>query len=160
MNFSFQLTKEFKHSKSVKVEHQHSGSKAAKDFQGIQGFSIKRYLSYDMASSSSIPKLIAKPIIVEIVKRPRPVFKIIPKIAKLDDSIGAFSKISKGVSFTKDPRAYIHCNIGDLGSEDLKNMFINDIVDNQGIVKLKHKIVEDLGFIDILHMHELSDDII
>lgn len=78
----------------------------------------------------------------------------------MDDSIGAFFKILKGVAFVEDPRAYIHCNIEDLGSEDLKNMFINVITIKQGIFKPKHKVVEDLGLIDILHMPEFSDEIV
>lgn len=113
-----------------------------------------------MASSSSILEFIENPTIVENVKHPRPIFKIIPKIEKLDDSIGAFSKIMKGVTFAKDRRAYIHCNIEDLGSKDLKNMFMNVITDKQGVVKLEHMVVEYLGFINILHMPEFLDEIV
>lgn len=57
-----------------------------------------------MAYSSSVAEFIANPTMVESIKCPRPVFKIIPKIAKQDDSIRAFSKISKGVAFAKDLR--------------------------------------------------------
>lgn len=111
-----------------------------------------------MASSSFVLEFIANPTVVENIKRPRPFFKIIPKIAKMDDSIGAFSKIPKGVAFAKDPRAYIPYNIEDLGSENIKNMFMNVITNKQGVIKPKHKIVEDLGFVDILHMPEFEDE--
>lgn len=78
----------------------------------------------------------------------------------MDDSIGAFSIISKGVAFVEDPRAYIHCYIESLGSEDLMNMYMNIITDKNGVVKLEHKVVEDLGFIDILHMSKFLDEAI
>lgn len=60
-----------------------------------------------MASSSAL-KFIGNPTIVENVKCPRPIFKIIPKIAKQDDFVGAFSKIPKGVVFAEESRIYIH----------------------------------------------------
>lgn len=88
-----------------------------------------------MAFSSSIAEFIANPTVVENIKCHGLVLKIIPKIAKMDDSVGAFSKISKGVAFAEDPRAYIHCNIEDLGSEDIKNMFMKVITTNQGVIK-------------------------
>lgn len=62
-------------------------------------------------ASSSILEFIANPTVVEIIKRPRPVFQLVPKIAKKDDNIGAFSQIPKGVAFAEDPRMYIHCHI-------------------------------------------------
>lgn len=111
-----------------------------------------------MASSSFVPEFVAKPAIVENIKQPRPIFKIIPKIAELDESIGAFSRIPKGVTFIEDPRAYIHYNIESLGSEYLKNMFMNVITDKHGVIKLEHKVIEDLGFIDILHMPKFSNE--
>lgn len=62
--------------------------------------------------------------------------------------------------FVEDPRAYIHCYIESLWSEDLMNLYMNLITDKNGVVKSKHKVVEDLGFIDILHMPELSDEVV
>lgn len=113
-----------------------------------------------MASSSSVPEFIANPTVVENVKCPRLVFKIIPEIAKEYDSTGEFSKIPKGVAFAEDPIIYIHCNIENLGSDDLKAMFNDVITNGRGIVKPKHKIVEDLGFSDILNIPEFPDKII
>lgn len=113
-----------------------------------------------MTSSSSIPEFIENPTVVENIKYPRLVFKKIPKIAKMDDSIGVFSKNLKGVAFAEDPRTYIHCNIENLESKDIKNMLMNVIKNKQGVMKLEHKIVEDLGFVDILHMPKFKDEII
>lgn len=113
-----------------------------------------------MATSSSIPEFISKPTIVENVKHPRPVFKIIPKIVKQDNSVGAFSKIPKGVAFAENPRIYIHCNIEDLGSEELMKMFNKVICDKHGIVKSKHKIVETLGFVEILNIPQFPEEVV
>lgn len=62
-------------------------------------------------ASSSVPEFIANPTIVKVIKRPRPVFQLVPEIAKKDDNVGAFSQIPKGVVFVEDPRMYIHCHI-------------------------------------------------
>lgn len=113
-----------------------------------------------MASSSSAPKFIANPLVVENVKHPRPVFKIIPEIAKQDDSIKDFSKISKGVAFAEDPRIYIHCNIENLGTDDLENMYSGVITDEQGLIKPEHKIVEDLGFIEIVNIPKFPKEVV
>lgn len=80
-------------------------------------------------ASSSTPEFIANPIVVEVVKHPRPVFKLVPKIAKKDDNIGAFSKIPKEVVYVEDPRMYIHCHIEELGDDEIKNMYKSIICD-------------------------------
>lgn len=59
-------------------------------------------------ASSSIPEFIANPTVVEVIKRPRPIFQLVPEIAKKDNNVGAFSQIPKGVVFAEDPRMYIH----------------------------------------------------
>lgn len=113
-----------------------------------------------MASSSFIPEFVENPTVVKNIKRRRPIFKIIPQIAKVDDFVGEFSKIPKGVTFIEGPRAYIHYNIEDLGSEEMKNMFIKVITNNHGVIKPKQNIVKDLGFVDILYILEFEDEII
>lgn len=113
-----------------------------------------------MATSSSVTEFIAKPIIIENIKHPRPMFKFILKIAKQDDSVRAFSKIPKGVAFAEDPKIYIHCNIENLGTEDLMKMFNEVITDEKGMIKLEHKIVEDLGFVEIQNIPEFSKEVI
>lgn len=79
---------------------------------------------------------------MEIVKCPRPIFKIIPEIAKKDDSIGSFLKIPKGVAYAEDPRIYIHYNIEELGSVEILKMFKTIICDENRNVKPEHKVIE------------------
>lgn len=112
-----------------------------------------------MASSSNL-EFIANPTIVENVKCPRPMFKIIPEVAKQDDSIWAFSKIPKGVVFAEDPMIYIHYNIEELGYEELLKMFRMVICDENGTIKPEHKIVETLGFVEILNILEFLEEVV
>lgn len=112
-----------------------------------------------MASSSAL-KFIENPTVVEVVKRPSPIFKIIPKIAKQDDSIGTFSKIPKGVAYAEDPRIYIHYNIDELGSKEVLKMFRTIIYDENGNVKPKHKIIETLGFMEILDIPKFPKEVV
>lgn len=112
-----------------------------------------------MASSSAL-EFIANPIVIEVIKPPRPVFKLIPKIAKKDDTLGAFSKIPKGVVYAEDPRMYIHCHIEEPGAEEIMNMYRTKICDENGNVKVEHKMVETLGFVDILSIPDFPKDVI
>lgn len=111
-------------------------------------------------ASSSTPKFIANPTIVEVIKRPRPVFKLVPEIAKKDDSIGAFYQFPKGVVYAEYPRMYIHCHIEELGDDEIKNMYRTVICDESRNIKPKHKIVETLGFTEILSVPDFPNDII
>lgn len=54
-------------------------------------------------ASSFVPEFIANPIVVEVIKRPRPIFQLVPEIAKKDDNVGTFSQIPKGVVFVERP---------------------------------------------------------
>lgn len=121
----------------------------------------KKIFIKTMASTSSILSLhfIRKLVVVKNFERPRPIFKVIPKIAKFDDSIRAFSKIPNGVAYAEDPRAYIHCNIEEIGSKEMFTMYSKDIFTTQGLVKPKHKILQDLGLIKILDMSVFEDEI-
>lgn len=69
-----------------------------------------------MASSSSS---INTPLVVEIKNRPCPIFKKHLYKSLLDESLGAFSQVYHGVLHTEDIRAYIHCNIEELGGYEL-----------------------------------------
>lgn len=104
-------------------------------------------------ASSSASEFIANPTVVEVVKFPRPIFKIIPKIAKQDDSICEFSKIPKGV-------AYIHCNVEELDSEEVLKIFKTIIYDENGNVKPEHKVIETLGFVEILDIPEFPKEVV
>lgn len=112
-----------------------------------------------MASSSTL-EFIANPTIVEVVKFPRPIFQLVPEIAKKDDSIGEFSQIPKGVVYAEDPRMYIHCHIEELGDDEIKNMYKTMICDESGNVKPEHKIVETLSFTEIFSIPDFPKDII
>lgn len=74
-----------------------------------------------MASGSSAPTFIANMTIVEVKDRLRPVLKEVPKIAKKEDSTRVFSRVPEGVMYLEDVRAYIHCTLEDLGTEDIKS---------------------------------------
>lgn len=90
-----------------------------------------------MASTSTL-EYIANPTMVKVIKCPRPVFQLVPKIAKKDDTAGAFSQIPKGVIYAEDPKIYIHCNIEELGDEEIKTMFKTVICDASDNVKDEH----------------------
>lgn len=110
--------------------------------------------------SSSTLEFIANPTVVEVVKCPRPVFKIIPEVAKHDDTLGAFSKIPKGVAYTEDPTIYIHFHIEELGTDEIMNMYRTVICDENGIVKPEHKIIETLGFVEILDILDFPKEVV
>lgn len=94
--------------------------------------------------SSSTPTFIANPIVVEIKDHPRPIFKTFPHIATLDDLVGAFLRVLKGVVYVEDVRVYIHCHIEDLGTSDINNMYMNELMGDFGMIKPKYKHIEDL----------------
>lgn len=79
---------------------------------------------------------------------------------KKDDTIGAFSKIPKRVVYAEDPRIYIHCHIEELGDDEIKNIYRTMICDENGNIKLEHRVVETLGFVDILSILDFPKDVI
>lgn len=87
-------------------------------------------------------------------------FQLVPEVAKKDDTVGAFSQIPKGFVYAEDPRIYIHCNIEELGDEEIKIMYKSFICDNSENVKPEHKIIETLGFTKILYIPEFPKDVI
>lgn len=110
--------------------------------------------------SSSTPTFIANPTVVEVKDRPMPIFKPCPHIFTLDDSVGAFSRVPEGIVYVEDVRAYIHCHIKDMGTSDINNMYMNELMGDSGKIKPKYKHIEDLGFIGILDIPEFKDEII
>lgn len=104
-----------------------------------------------MASGSTFTLVgVATPIFVDIKDHPHPVFKQCPKIVKVNDSIGAFSRVPGRVLYVKDVRAYIHYNLEDLGLVEIKNMYIGTFLNQDGSMKLEFQILKDQGFTDIL----------
>lgn len=103
---------------------------------------------------------VATPIMVDIKDCPRPEFKQCPQITKVDDSISAFSKVLDGVLYVKDVRAYIHCTLEDLGSSEIKSMYLSTLLNKDGLIKPEFQILKDQGFTDILEMLEFEDEMI
>lgn len=55
---------------------------------------------------------------------------------------------------------YIHCHIDELGDDEIKNMYKTVICDESENIKPEHKIVETLGFTEILSILDFPKDII
>lgn len=81
-------------------------------------------------------------------------------MATKEDSVGTFSRVPKRVVYVEDVRAYIHCHIEDLGTLEIKGMYMNELMGEFGKIKLTYKHVKDLGFTDILDIPEFEDEII
>lgn len=112
------------------------------------------------AGSSSVPTFIANSTIVEVKDRPRPIFNPCLHIATLDDLVGSFSHVPGGVVYVEDIRAYIHCHIEDLGTSDINNMYMNELMGDSSKIKPEYKHIEDLGFTGILDIPKFEDEII
>lgn len=110
--------------------------------------------------SSSIPIFVANLIVVEVKDHPKPIFKQYPHVATLEDLVGAFSHILEGFVYIEHVRAYIHYHIEDLGTFDIKSMYMSELLGDSGKVKPAYKHIEDLGFTDILDILEFKDKII
>lgn len=94
-----------------------------------------------MASSS-----IATPLVVDVTKRARPIFKKHPYESMGDDMSSAFSSISYRLLHVEGIRAYIHCNIEELGRAQILNLYTKHMIDGMGSLKPKFKSIEEKGF--------------
>lgn len=81
-------------------------------------------------------------------------------MATKEDSVGAFSRILKGVVYVEDVRVYIHCHIGDLGTLKIKGMYMNELMGESCKIKPSYKHIENLGFTDILDIPEFENEIV
>lgn len=95
--------------------------------------------------SSFTPTFIENITIVEVKDHPRPNLKQCPHITTLDDSVGAFSCVLEGVVYVENIRAYIHCHIEDLGTSDIKSMYMSELIGESWKIKPKYKHIEDQG---------------
>lgn len=100
--------------------------------------------------SSSASMFITNPIIVEVKDHRRMTFKWCPHIATLDDSVGTFSRVSEGVIYVEEVRDYIHYHIEDFWTNDIKSMYMSELMGDSRKIKLKYKHIKDLGFTIIL----------
>lgn len=94
---------------------------------------------------------IATPLVVDATERARPIFKKHPHKSMEDDSNGAFSSISFGVLHVEDIRVYIHCNIEELGSAQMLNLYKKHMIDGMGILKPEFKSIEEKCFVQFVH---------
>lgn len=98
---------------------------------------FKRSLfAMDFGSSFTLAG-VATPIVVDIKDHPCPVFKQWPHIVKVNDSVDAFSRVPEGFLYVKDVRAYIHYTLENLGSFEIKNIYIGTLVNQDGSMKLE-----------------------
>lgn len=112
------------------------------------------------AGSSSISIFVANPTVVEVKDHPRPIFKRYPHVATKEDSVGAFSCVAEGVVYVEDVRAYIHYHIEDLGTSEIKGMYMNELRGESSKIKLAYQHINDLGFTYILDILEFNDEIV
>lgn len=77
-----------------------------------------------------------------------------------EDSVRAFSHIPEGVVYVEDVRAYIHYHIEDLGTLEIKRMYMSDLMGESGKIKPTYKHIEELGFTNILDIPDFEDEII
>lgn len=68
--------------------------------------------------------------------------------------------ISEGIIYVEDVRAYIHWNIEDLRTSNIKSMHISELMGDFGKIKPEYQYIEDLGFTNILDIPEFEDEIV
>lgn len=75
-------------------------------------------------ASGSFPTLvdIASLFVVDIKDPPCPILNNCPQIAKVNDSINAFSRVPDGVTYVIDVQSYIYYTLEDFGSSEIKNV--------------------------------------
>lgn len=78
---------------------------------------------------------IATPLVVEIKDRARLIFKKHPFKFVEDDLEGAFSSVPYDVLHNEDVRAYIHCDLAELGNADMLTLYNKHLVDSLGNLK-------------------------
>lgn len=79
-----------------------------------------------MASSSNVDT----PLLVKFRNCPSPKFKKHPFKSLLDEPLGVFFSVFHGVLHTEDIRAYIHCDIEEIGSYDVSCVFTENLITN------------------------------
>ena len=79
-----------------------------------------------------------------------PMFKLSPTIAKILDPARVQSQILHKVLLVHDIHSFYHCSIQDLRTLEMNELFDKLCVD--GILKPKHKHLEDKGLTHIPHL--------
>lgn len=109
--------------------------------------------------SSSIHGFVANSTAIEVKDCPRPIFKRYPHVATLEDLVGAFYHVLEGVVYVEDVRVYIHYHIEDLGTSEIKGMYMSELMGESGKIKPTYKHIEEKGFTNILDILEFEDEI-
>ena len=102
-----------------------------------------------MASSSSKVKKGSK-MLVRRVEWKEPNFKLVPTIAKTLDPSGAQSQILPKVLLINDIRTHFKCSIQEIGTLEM-DVSLGELCVN-GVIKPKHRYLEDKGFTHITHL--------
>lgn len=115
-------------------------------------FVCKDIISYPYIEiTSTFASGVATVLVIKISERARPMFKRHPFKSIEDDPEGAFSSIPNGLLYNEYIRAYIHCNIEELGNVDMLSLYIKNMMDSLGNLKLEFKELHDNGFIQFIH---------
>lgn len=93
---------------------------------------------------------ISTPLVVDISKRARLVFKRHPFKSIQDAPEGEFSSVSYDVLHNEDIRAYIHCDVEELGNANMLTLY-NKHLANLRNLKSKHKILHDKGLVKFIY---------
>lgn len=94
---------------------------------------------------------IATSLVVEIKDNARPIFKKHPFKSVEDDPKGAFSSVPYDVLHNEDIRAYIHCDLEELGNTDMLDLYNNHFANSLGNLKLEYKVLQDKDFSQFVH---------
>lgn len=95
------------------------------------------------SSSSSVVTL----LVVEITHRARLKFKKHPYKSMEDDLNSAFPFVPYRVLHVEYIRAYIHCNIEELGNIEMLSFYTKHMIDGMGNLKYDFRSLQDKGFI-------------
>lgn len=96
-------------------------------------------------------------LVVEIKNRPHPEFKKHPFKSLLDEPLGAFLSVCHGFLQTEDIKAYIHCDIEEIGSYKMSCVFTEYLItDNQ--LKPEYAYLQKKDFTQFMDFPKFDED--
>lgn len=101
---------------------------------------------------------ISTPLVVEFKDRTRPVFKKHPYKSMEDDLVGVFSFVLHGVLHVDDVRAYIHCEIEEIGLKYFLDLYTDKIMDDMRNPKPKFAQLKRKGFTQFMNFLALDEE--
>lgn len=66
---------------------------------------------------------------------PQANFQVVFTCGYLEDLVGEFYHFTEGVVYVEDVRAYIHYHIKDLGTSEIKGMYMSELMGESGKIK-------------------------